>query len=191
MTVTEFLFQLTLLVVSLAVPIVTTFVVKYLQTKYGNENLKKYLSYAETAVKAAESTFLKPGSGAEKKAVVEKYLSNKIGNILSAEEIDQLIQAAVFEINKTGKKLIYDTNPILQPFIQPVSPSVGYPPPVTYTTTTTNATSNMFADIKDKAAPDIPTPTTKEQTYADVVTMSEYKAAVDEFRGETTGDTQE
>jgi LL-H family phage holin len=114
MTVTEFLFQLTLLVISFAVPVATTFVVKYLQTKLGNEKLKKYINYAETAVKAAETIYNSNGQGSVKKADVEKYLSAKIGNVLSPEDIDKLIEAAVYEINKTGQKVIYDNIPFVQ-----------------------------------------------------------------------------
>ncbi len=144
MTLTEFLFQLTLLVISFAAPIATVFVVRYLQTKIGNENLKKYLSYAETAVKAAETIYNQRGQGVIKKADVEKYLSAKIGGVLSPEDIDKLIQAAVYEINKTGKNLIFDTVPQIQPITYPFNP-------ITYTTKTTAS-----QDIK--AAPDIPTP---------------------------------
>lgn len=180
MTSTEFLFNLVLLVISFAVPVATTFVIRYLETKLGNEKLKKYLSLAETAVKAAESTFLKPGSGTAKKAAVEKYLSDKIGNVLSAEDIDKLIQAAVFEINKAAGKIIVPDYPQVSPFI---NPTIGYPPPVTYTTTTSNTT---VQNIQDKAAPDIPSP--QPQSYADAVTQEEYKKAVDELKSETSGD---
>ena len=135
MTLTEFLFNLALLVISFAVPVATTFVVKYLQTKVGNENLKKYINYAETAVKAAETIYNAQGQGIVKKADVEKYLSEKIGSILSAEDIDKLIQAAVYEINKTGNKIIYDTSPLQ-------NPGIGYPPLVTYTTTGTDVPKN-------------------------------------------------
>jgi LL-H family phage holin len=107
MTLEEFVLKVLLLIISFVIPIITTYIVKYLQAKTGNENLKKYLNYAETAVRAAESIFAEPGSGEKKKAAVEKYLSEKIGCFFTAGEIDQLIEAAVFEINKTGKKLIY------------------------------------------------------------------------------------
>jgi hypothetical protein len=155
MTVTEFLFQLALLLISFAVPVATVFVVSFLQTKIGNENLKKYLSYAETAVKAAETIYNSRGQGVIKKTDVETYLSSKIGGKLTAEDIDKLIQAAVFEINKTGKNLIFDT-PQVVPFQQPMNPFN----PVTYTTTTTG---NATDAIKNVAAPDIPSPDVKTQ----------------------------
>ena len=108
MTLEEFAYKALLLIISYVIPIITTYVVKYLQAKTGNENLKKYLNYAETAVRAAEAIFSEPGSGEKKKAAVEKYLAEKIGHFFTAGEIDQLIEAAVFEINKTGKQLIYE-----------------------------------------------------------------------------------
>lgn len=156
MTLTEFLFQLALLLISFAVPVATVFVVSFLQTKIGNEKLKKYISFAETAVKAAETIYNSRGQGVVKKDDVLKYLAGKIGNALTAEDIDKLIQAAVYEINKTGKNLIFDT-PQVVPFQQP-SP---YPfNPVTYTTTTTG---NTVQDIQNVAAPDIPSPDVKIQ----------------------------
>lgn len=176
MTLTEFLFQLALLLISFAVPVATVFVVSFLQTKIGNENLKKYLSYAETAVKAAETIYNSKGQGVVKKADVEKYLSDKIGGKLTAEDIDKLIQAAVYEINKTGKNLIFDTptQPVLTPFVQPVNPFN----PVTYTTTTTAPTTDYSVNaIKDVAAPDIPSPA-PTGTVADPTTQAEYEQAV-------------
>ena len=57
LNITQFLFQLVLLVVSLSTPIIVTAIVKYLQARVGNENLKKYIEYAKTAVQAAESIY--------------------------------------------------------------------------------------------------------------------------------------
>lgn len=108
LNITQFLFQLVLLVVSLSTPIIVTAIVKYLQARVGNENLKKYIEYAKTAVQAAESIYTESGQGVIKKSDVEIYLSEKIGKALSPEDIDKLIQAAVYEINKTSKKLIYE-----------------------------------------------------------------------------------
>jgi hypothetical protein len=115
LNLTQYLFQLLLLVVSIATPIITTSIVRYFQTKFSNETLKRYISYAETAVKAAETTYNARGQGVFKKADVEKYLSAKIKGALTPEDIDLLIQAAVYEINKTGSKLIFETPQAPQP----------------------------------------------------------------------------
>lgn len=55
------------------------------------------------AVEAAEMIYVGKGKGAEKKAYVEKYLSEK-GFHLDTSEIDSLIEAAVLELKIATKK---------------------------------------------------------------------------------------
>jgi hypothetical protein len=90
-----------------------------LRTKIGNENLKKYYSLAEMAVKAAELTYTERGQGRLKKSDVESYLINKTGGKLSQDEIRRLTEAAVWEMQKIGKSItLGTTNPVpTTPFV--------------------------------------------------------------------------
>ena len=116
MTYQTFIFNLILLLISLSVPIVTTYVVAFLRARLGNENLKKYYNIVDMAVKAAEETYKLSGQGQGKKADVKEYLFGKLGTYLSMEDIDKLIQATVFEMNKASKTIFNDVfNPITVP----------------------------------------------------------------------------
>jgi hypothetical protein len=130
MSITEFLFNLALLVISFTIPIATTFVLKFVQARTSNEKFTQYLALAEQAVKAAEQNPLFK-TGAVKKKAVENYLAEKIGDILSAEDIDNLIEAAVFEINKAVKKI---TVPDYPQVISP-QPSIQWTENINTTTT--------------------------------------------------------
>lgn len=88
--------------IQLAVLMVSGFVSKYLREKYGAEVLKKYAGLAKIAVLAIEQT-MQGADGTAKKRSVEEYLSRAIGGKLSAEDIDKLIEAAVFEMNQVIK----------------------------------------------------------------------------------------
>jgi LL-H family phage holin len=91
--------------VQLAVIIVSGISTKYLYGKNSSESLQKYTDIAKTAVYAIEQT-MQGADGTAKKRSVEEYLSRVIGKKLSGEEIDKLIEAAVFEMNQ----LITDKN---------------------------------------------------------------------------------
>lgn len=98
----DFLYQLVLLVITFAIPVLTTVFVKYYREKGLNEKFKKYKFWTDIAVSAIEQT-MGGGNGAQKKREVELWLSSKLKGV-SADEIDKLVQAAVSEMNKTLKK---------------------------------------------------------------------------------------
>lgn len=79
------------------------YAIKYLKTKTSVENLQKYYSLIKAFVQAAEQQ-LGAGTGAQKKAQVVAMVQKVIGNRLTADEIDKLIESAVFEINTVLKK---------------------------------------------------------------------------------------
>jgi LL-H family phage holin len=89
--------------VSVLVPIVATYAVNFLRAKIGNENLGKYATMAEQAVRAVEQV-IGSGQGAVKKEAVEKYLSEKLGNKLTASEIDMLIESTVHTVTQSIKQ---------------------------------------------------------------------------------------
>jgi len=79
------------------------YAIDYLKTKISAERLKKYYDLITKFVHAVEQT-LGPNTGAQKKAEVVSLIQKEIGNKLTAEEIDKLIEAAVFEMNLVLKE---------------------------------------------------------------------------------------
>ncbi|MGB9680305.1 MAG: phage holin [Thermoanaerobacteraceae bacterium] len=84
--------------VQLIIMVVLGYAIDYLRTKIGLDKMKKYYELAKTFVYAIEQEF-GSGNGLEKKAEVINLLRKALGNKLSDEEIDKLIEAAVFEMN--------------------------------------------------------------------------------------------
>lgn len=105
MTLHDFLFQLALLIISFAIPLITTYVVQFLATKSGNEKFKGFIGVAQLAVSAIEQSMV-GSSGAEKKKAVELFLANRLKGI-TVDEIDKIIEAAVFEMN-----LVFKSKPV-------------------------------------------------------------------------------
>lgn len=79
------------------------YAIDFLKTKTSTENLQKYYNLIKTFVQAAEQQ-LGTGTGPQKKAAVVAMVQKVIGNRLTADEIDKLIESAVFEINTVLKK---------------------------------------------------------------------------------------
>lgn len=85
--------------VQLAVLIVGFFASKYLYEKYRTDILQKYTGLAKKTVLAIEQT-MQGADGTAKKRSAEEYLSRVIDGKLSGEDIDKLIEAAVYEMNQ-------------------------------------------------------------------------------------------
>ncbi|ABY92081.1 hypothetical protein JCM16816_21740 [Thermoanaerobacter brockii subsp. lactiethylicus] len=84
--------------VQLGIMVVLGYLIDYLNTKIGMEKMKRYYEIAKTFVQAVEQQ-IGPGKGPDKKTEVFNLLKKVIGNKLTDEEIDKLIEAAVFEMN--------------------------------------------------------------------------------------------
>lgn len=92
------------IVVAVAVTLITGFLVPLLKNLIANikdQNVRKVI---ESAVQAAEQTIKGSGTGSIKKEEVLKFMSNwliehKVN--LSPEQLDQLIESAVFAMNNT------------------------------------------------------------------------------------------
>ena len=84
-------------VVTLLGLIITTFIIPYIKAKIGAEKLNKLLTYAAIGVKAAEQIFKETGMGVKKKEYVSKFLAEH-GFILDGDELDVVIESAVFEM---------------------------------------------------------------------------------------------
>ena len=102
----ERLFQVILALIPVLGAIVTYFIIPFLKEKVGNERLTQYKEWATLAVRAAEMIWTETGHGADKKAYVVSYLNdlfneNKV--VITEEQINILIEAAVQELNKNKK----------------------------------------------------------------------------------------
>jgi hypothetical protein len=86
-------------IVTLAVAIITAFIIPYIKEKIGAAKYAKMVEWVRVAVKAAEMIYKGTGLGAEKKAFVVEFLLEK-GFTVDAGSLDALIESAVLEIQK-------------------------------------------------------------------------------------------
>ena len=93
-------YQIGMLIIAVLSAVVTYAVVPLLRAKLGDQRLAVVKEWVNIAVHAAEQIFHAGGQGAEKKQYVIDFLNSK-GLKISEEELDRLIEAAVFEMNKT------------------------------------------------------------------------------------------
>ena len=102
----ERLFQVLLALIPVLGAIITYFVIPFLKEKIGNERLMQYKEWATLAVRAAEMIWTETGRGADKKAYVVNYLINLFNKnkvVITAEQMEILIESAVQELNKDKK----------------------------------------------------------------------------------------
>ena len=88
---------------TLVFSLVSVYLIPLLKSKVSGEQLETTKFWVNIAVEAAEMIYVGKGKGAEKKAYVEKYLSEK-GFHLDTSEIDSLIEAAVLELKIATKE---------------------------------------------------------------------------------------
>ena len=97
---TSFLFLK--IILSICVSLVTVYLIPYLHTLKSDTKYSTLVSIVETAVRAAEQTIKGDGKGAEKKQQVTEFVSRWLadhGINISAEQISELIEAAVFNMH--------------------------------------------------------------------------------------------
>jgi hypothetical protein len=106
-------YQIFMLLISLIGVLLTGLVVPWLKLKIGNEKMKdieKWVTVAVTAAEQMKVAGLLP-DGQQKKDYVLEFVKDK-GITITDEELDALIEAAVYEINKAKhllfKNLDYD-----------------------------------------------------------------------------------
>ena len=85
-------------VIALLGAVITYILVPYIRTKTTQGQRDTLLFWVSVAVSAAEQIFAGSGFGGQKKEYVVKFLDGK-GIKISAEQLDALIEAAVFELN--------------------------------------------------------------------------------------------
>jgi LL-H family phage holin len=80
-----------------------TYLINFLKTKTTTtENLQRYYDLIKKIVQAVEQVY-GSGTGTQKKAEAVKTIQKIVGNKLTMEEIDNLIESAVFEMNQVLK----------------------------------------------------------------------------------------
>lgn len=84
-------------VLTLAVALITAFVIPWLKNKIGAQNMDEFMRWVQIAVAAAEQLY-ESTDGDEKKAYVVNFLASK-GFKVDTEELDNAIEAAVLELH--------------------------------------------------------------------------------------------
>ena len=84
-------------IIALIAAIFTAFVIPYIKSKTSAAQFDKIKTWVTIAVEAAEKLYTGSGRGAEKKAYVVEFL-NKKGFEIDADTLDNLIEAAVFNL---------------------------------------------------------------------------------------------
>lgn len=84
-------------VITLAVALITAFVIPWLKKKIGAENMDEFMRWVAIAVAAAEQLY-ESTDGEKKKAYVVEFLLSK-GFKVDVDELNNAIEAAVLELH--------------------------------------------------------------------------------------------
>lgn len=88
--------------------LITTFVIPYIKSKIGQQNMNKIVEYAKIAVRCAEQIYT-PEQWKEKKQYVMDYLLNLVNNKLNIkiteEDLDVIVEGVVNEIKHNYNQL--------------------------------------------------------------------------------------
>lgn len=77
--------------------VVTAFIIPWIRSRTGNEQLQQLSIWTSAAVEAAEQIYTGSGRGEEKKTYVLDFLTSK-GLTADLDSIDAMIEAAVFNL---------------------------------------------------------------------------------------------
>lgn len=94
--------QFIVAILTLAISMVSAFLIPYIKTKVTAEQFNTIKLWVQVAVQAAEMLYVGSGRGEEKKKYVLDFLKSK-GFTLNMEEIENLIEAAVLELKQSQK----------------------------------------------------------------------------------------
>ena len=81
--------------------LVSAFVVPWVKSKTTEAQRKELSAWVSVAVRAAEQIYTGTGRGAEKKEYVSQWLRER-GYTIDLDELDALIESAVYDLTKTG-----------------------------------------------------------------------------------------
>ena len=92
-------------VIGLVAVVITSIIIPYIKKKTTTEQQKQIVAWVKIAVTAAEQIYVGTGRGPEKKLYVIEWLADR--NItVDTNEIDALIESAVFELNNSASLII-------------------------------------------------------------------------------------
>ena len=97
----EITFTILKIVISVSAALISAFVIPLLKEKLADIKYQRLLEMVEIAVKAAEQT-IGAGNGSIKKEEVINFVTNWMlshGIMITEEQLDQLIEAAVYAMN--------------------------------------------------------------------------------------------
>ncbi len=89
-----------LILIQLIILIIGGVVIQYVREKIGEENFRLMYSLSKTVVTAVEQS-IGAGNGADKKQEALQTLRNLTKGKLTEDQLDKMIEAAVFEMNRT------------------------------------------------------------------------------------------
>ena len=101
------MYQIASLILTILGLVITYFVVPWLKTKLSNEKLTTIEMWVNIAVAAAEQMKSAGIIVCDKKLYVIQFLKGK-GVTITDQELDALIEAAVYELNKAKNLLFTD-----------------------------------------------------------------------------------
>ena len=94
-------------VVSLIAVIITVIIIPYIKSKTTVAQQQEISAWVKIAVSAAEQIYKGVGRGEEKKEYVLNWLAEK-GIKIDADELDAMIESAVYELNEPKVKKLED-----------------------------------------------------------------------------------
>lgn len=88
--------------IEVGIAILVPIVIRYVLTKISKDNLIRYITLAEMVVKAVQQT-MGDVDNEQKKATAFNKLLELTHGTLSSQEVEHLLEAAVFEVKKQYK----------------------------------------------------------------------------------------
>lgn len=102
----DLLFDVLKIVVTVATALISIYVIPLLREKLADAKYTRLLEMVEIAVRAAEQTIQGSGQGKYKKEEVISFVSAwmiKHGIIITEEQLDNLIEAAVYQLKQEAR----------------------------------------------------------------------------------------
>lgn len=99
-------FNILKIIFSICVALLTAYAIPYIRSLSEDKRYKALVDMVGVAVRAAEQTFRQSGQGAQKREEVVNFISEYMtthGLSISSYQLDQLIEAAVYQMKQGGK----------------------------------------------------------------------------------------
>ncbi len=101
---TQIISETLLILIQLIILIIGGVIIQYVREKIGEENFQLLYSLSKTVVIAVEQS-IGAGHGADKKQEALQTLRNLTRGKLTEEQLERMIEAAVYEMNRTQKRI--------------------------------------------------------------------------------------